>query len=91
MRHYFLSFQLGISSRGRCHWSSDKDCRKQITTTAHSVNSVSSLALDFGHDLALDFEINYIEGSSAAVLYVYTLQLNLFPAVCLYSVVPCIT
>ena len=31
------------------------------------------------------------KGSSLAVLCVYTLQLNWFPAVCLYSVVHCIT
>ena len=52
MSYYVLRFQLGISSRGSCHWSSVIDYRKQITTIAHAVNSVSGLALAFGYDLA---------------------------------------
>jgi hypothetical protein len=48
-------FQLGISSRGGCLWSTDKDYRKLVPILAHCVNSVSGLALDFGYGLALDF------------------------------------
>jgi hypothetical protein len=51
---------LGISSRGGCLWSTDKDDRKEITILAHAVNSVSGLALDFGHGLALDFGLENI-------------------------------
>ena len=47
-------FELGISSSGGCLWSTDKDDRKLVSILAHCVNSVSSLALDFGHCLALD-------------------------------------
>jgi hypothetical protein len=47
--------EFGISSHGGCLWSTDKDYTKQITCLAHAVNSVSGLALDFGHRLALDF------------------------------------
>ena len=36
------------------------DFRKQIPTIAHAVNSVSGLALDFGHGLALDFGLDKI-------------------------------
>ena len=57
-----MSFQLGISSRGSCHWSSEiSDYGKQIITIAHAVNSVSGLALVFCYDLALDFGLDYIK------------------------------
>ena len=60
MSYHFLSFQLGISSRGGCRRSSDQDYRIQITTIAYALNSVSAFALDFGHGLALDFGLDYI-------------------------------
>ena len=49
---------LGISSRGRCLWVNDKDYKKQIPILAHAGNSVSGLALDFDHGLALDFGLD---------------------------------
>jgi hypothetical protein len=55
-----MNFELGISSRGGCLWPTDKDYRKQITTLAHAVNSISGLALDFGRCLALDFGLDNI-------------------------------
>jgi hypothetical protein len=51
---------LGISSRGGCLGSTDKDYRKEITILAHAVNSVSGLSLDFGHGLVLDFGLDNI-------------------------------
>jgi hypothetical protein len=53
------TFELGISSRGGCLWSTDKDDRKLVSILAHCVNSVSDLALDFGYGLSLDFFISY--------------------------------
>jgi hypothetical protein len=49
-----------MSFRGRCLWSIDKDYREQIAIFAHAVNSVSGLALDFGHGLALDLGLDSI-------------------------------
>jgi hypothetical protein len=46
---------LGISSRGGCLWSSDKDYRKLVPILAYCVTSDSGLALDFVYGLALDF------------------------------------
>jgi hypothetical protein len=51
---------LGISSRGRCLWSTEKDYRKHIPILAHAGNSVSRLALDFDHGSALDFGLDNI-------------------------------
>jgi hypothetical protein len=52
---------LGISSRGGCLWSTDKDYRKVVPILAHGVHSVSGLALDFGHGLALDFGLDHMQ------------------------------
>jgi hypothetical protein len=46
---------LGISSNGRCLWSTDNVNRKLVSILAHCVNSVSGLALDYGYGLASDF------------------------------------
>jgi hypothetical protein len=48
-------FDLGISSRGGCFWSTDIDYRKMVSILAHCVNSVSGLSLDFAYGLAFDF------------------------------------
>ena len=56
-----MSFEMGISSRGRCLWSTDKDYRKLVSILAHCVNSVSGLALDFGNRLALDFGLDLMQ------------------------------
>jgi hypothetical protein len=50
---------LGISYHGGCLWSTDKDYRKLVPILAHCVTSVSSLASDFGHGLALDFGFGF--------------------------------
>ena len=52
---------MGISSRGGCLWSTDKDYRKVVHILAHGVHSVSGLALDFGHGLALDFGLDHMQ------------------------------
>ena len=44
----------------RCPWVQLQDYRKQINILAHAVNSVSGLAFDFGHGLALDFGLDNI-------------------------------
>ena len=38
----------------------DKDYRKLIPIFAHGVNSVSVLALHFGHGIALDFGLDHM-------------------------------
>ena len=52
---------MGISSRGKCLWSTDKDYRILVPILAHGVHSVSGLALDFGHGLALDFGLDHMQ------------------------------
>ena len=52
---------MDISYRGRCLWSTDKDYRKLVPILAHCVNTVSSLALDFGYGLALDIGLDHMQ------------------------------
>jgi hypothetical protein len=52
---------LGISSRGGCLWSTDKDYWKLVPILAHYVTSVSGLALDFVYGLVLDFGSDHMQ------------------------------
>ena len=52
---------MGISSRGGCLWSTDKDYRILVPILAHGVHSVSGLALDFGHGLVLHFGLDHMQ------------------------------
>ena len=59
---------MGISSRGGCLWSTDKDYLKLFSISAHCVNSVSGLALYFGYGLALDFGLDLMQKHSVTSL-----------------------
>ena len=64
---------MGISSRGRCLCSTDKDYRKLVSILGHCVNSISGLAYDFDYGLALDFCLD-----QCALLYRLTNLLLLY-------------
>ena len=61
--------ELGISSRGGCLWSTDKEYRKLVSILAHYVNSVSGLGLDLSYGLALDFV--YIIYSMSSSIFIH--------------------
>ena len=47
--------------RKNTNFSSNQDHREIVPILAHGLNPVPGLALDFGHGLALDFVLDYMQ------------------------------
>jgi hypothetical protein len=57
-----MNFNLDEFMQATTYWkTTDKDFRKMVSILAHCVNSVSSLALDFGYGLAFDFGLDLMQ------------------------------